>query len=38
MAGLVVSPQAESGALAAVVVGGILTEPAWQRRTRPTGR
>jgi low temperature requirement protein LtrA len=32
MAGLVVSPEAQLGALAAVVVGGILAEPAWERR------
>jgi low temperature requirement protein LtrA len=34
MIGLAVSPEAQLGVLAAVVVGGILAESAWERRTR----
>jgi low temperature requirement protein LtrA len=34
MIGLAVSPEAQLGVLAAVVVGGVLAEPAWERRTR----
>jgi low temperature requirement protein LtrA len=32
--GLAFSPQTQLGVLAAVVVGGVLVEPAWERRTR----
>jgi low temperature requirement protein LtrA len=34
MIGLAVSPEAQLGVLAALVVGGVLAEPAWERRTR----
>jgi low temperature requirement protein LtrA len=34
MIGLAVSLEAQLGVLAAVVVGGVLAEPAWERRTR----
>jgi low temperature requirement protein LtrA len=34
MIGLAVSPEAQLGALATVVVGGVLAESAWERRTR----
>jgi hypothetical protein len=34
MIGLAFSPEAQLGVLAAVVVGGVLVEPAWERRTR----
>ena len=34
MIGLAFSPEAQLGVLAAVVVGGVLAEPAWERRTR----
>jgi len=34
MIGLAFSPDAQLGVLAAVVVGGVLAEPAWERRTR----
>src|SRR5215218_9002898 len=37
MVGLAVSPQAQLGVLAAVVVGGVLAEPAWERRKRWKG-
>jgi low temperature requirement protein LtrA len=37
MVGLAVSPQAQLGVLAAVVVGGVLAEPAWERRKRRKG-
>ena len=34
MIGLAVSLEAQLGVLAAVVVGGLLAEPAWERRMR----
>jgi low temperature requirement protein LtrA len=34
MIGLAVSLEAQLGVLAAAVVGGVLAEPAWERRTR----
>jgi hypothetical protein len=34
MIGLAGSLEAQLGVLAAVVVGGVLAEPAWERRTR----
>jgi low temperature requirement protein LtrA len=34
MIGLAFSPEAQLGVLAAVVAGGVLAEPAWERRTR----
>lgn len=34
MIGLAFSPEAQLGVLAAVVIGGVLVEPAWERRTR----
>jgi low temperature requirement protein LtrA len=37
MIGLAVSPEAQLGALAAVVVGGILAERMWERRMRAEG-
>jgi NhaP-type Na+/H+ or K+/H+ antiporter len=35
--GLVVSPGAQLGALAAVVAGGVLAESAWEHRERRKG-
>src|SRR5829696_5161861 len=35
MIGLAVSPEAQLGVLAAVVVGGVLAESAWERRRGP---
>jgi low temperature requirement protein LtrA len=35
MIGLAGSLEAQLGVLAAVVVGGVLAEPAWEHRTRP---
>lgn len=38
MAGLAISPETQLGMLAAIVVGGVLAESAWQRRTRSAAR
>jgi low temperature requirement protein LtrA len=34
MIGLAISPEAQLGTLATIVIGGVLAEPAWERHTR----
>jgi hypothetical protein len=34
MIGLAISPEAQLGVLATLVVGGVLAEPAWERHMR----
>jgi hypothetical protein len=37
MIGLTVTPEAQLGVLATLVVGGVLAEPAWERRMQAAG-